>query len=322
MAERRKVYISIGEWQYKREQSMPYIGYVIGVGYAYLTYSGLSEKYNPDQSQAAYPYFSNSHTSKSHYTQGLLSYFIVSEQHIDTSESSIEESFPPIAETGNGPSLSAKVRTAKWAILNYRIAQDVGEYEFGSNNVSTSTVRFATREGLNETPGWNAEGTERNAFRHALWQGYITNKHGYEIAMQIGNAHEDNPDADISQRHFATLSEADQIADLLNNRIGQEIGKQHQTKTPMNVMALSVLAAFHSNGLYTAQKTGKNTYYIDRTTITDEQYEKLKAIFETLNHLGRTPEEQSDRDRQIEEEKRRIEQERLNRHQQIWGTMK
>lgn len=320
MSQRVKVYISIGEWQYKLKYSIPYTGYVIGVGYAYVTYRSITEEHKANQTQSAYQFFSG-HASGTTSASPFLDYNVVAEQHLDTSEKSIEESFPPTAGEESGPLLSAKVRTAKWALLNYTVAQDVGEWELGSNNISSMAVRFVTRDGLIENAGWKGEGTERNAFRHALWQGYITNKYGQEIAAQIGNVHEDNPNANISQRHFNTLEEADQIVDLLNNRIGRDIGKQNRTRMPMNTMALKVLNVFYTDGLYTAQKTAENTYYIDRTTITQEQYEQLKTTFETLNHLGRTEEEQTRRNREIEE-KRKQQQEELEQRQRIWGTMK
>src|SRR5690606_30760812 len=65
----------------------------------------------------------------------------------------------------------------------------VGWFQSGSTNISSVSSRMARHvaSGGNMTTG---EGTERNAFRHVLWQAMITNEFGEGIARRIGNAHE------------------------------------------------------------------------------------------------------------------------------------
>lgn len=112
------------------------------------------------------------------------------------------------------------------------IAREVGWVITGlplgmhSTNISTNAVRFSAGFGLNENSAH--EGSQVNAERHTLWQATITAKYGSDIATQIGNAHEDNPNVDLSVRSFSgkgALEQADQTIDLLNNQIGRSIGE-------------------------------------------------------------------------------------------------
>ncbi len=316
-ATRNKVYISIGEWQYKQKYSIPYTGYVIGVGYAYVEYKSIAEVFNPDQSRLAYPSFGSSWLNQLNGTDSnLFDFRVITEQHIDPSEDAIKESFPPIGNIeDNKPYINSSLRTFGWSIGNASKAMDIGPSVYGSNNISSTVVRFQTREGKAGAPILSdGDAYEQNAFRHVLWQSYITNKHGYEVALGVGNSHENNPNVDTTQRRVRTREEADMLVDLLNNKIGRTLGRNHQTGILMNAMALSVLDQFYENGLYTAQQVEDGTYYIDRTTITQSQYEELKAIFQTLNFLGRTDKEQMERDE--------VDRERLERMQATWGTMK
>ena len=69
-------------------------------------------------------------------------------------------------------------------------------------------------------------GSENGAFRHTLWQATITSEYGESIAKQVGNAHEDNPFVNLSNRTFSNVDDADRTVDLLNNIIGRDIGKK------------------------------------------------------------------------------------------------
>ena len=145
------------------------------------------------------------------------------------------------------------------------------------------------------------EGSHTNAFRHGLWQSTITNKFGESVAKQVGNAHEDNPFTDISQRGFESLSEVDQTIDLLNNQIGRAIGKANP-KASMQELALKTLDYFKENGLYTATKGEDGKYSISLTKLTDEQYEKAKGLLNSTNNNGFTPKQQQKRDDEAKEE--------------------
>ncbi|MDR1198761.1 MAG: hypothetical protein LBK94_07070 [Prevotellaceae bacterium] len=320
MAERRKVYISIGEWQYKRKYRILYTGYVIGAGYAYVTRKLATVPYKTD---LAVPPLFETRAPMCRLARDVFSYEIIMEQRLDSSQEAFDESFPEFEYLEKDAFLSAKLRTALWAVLHSSAAIDIGWYKYRSDNITTSAADFAGHKKIlkNQPASFKGEGTEVNAFRHVLWQSYITNKYGYEMALQVGNVHEDNPDTNLMQRRVSSIKKADQIIDLLNNEIGRSIGGATGKKTVMNTLAVMVLDAFYEDGFYTAREEknadGQVSYYIDRTTITDEQYRQLKELYGKLNEYGRTAEEQKKKD-----EKDKEDREKLERLQITWGTMK
>ena len=207
---------------------------------------------------------------------------------MDISEETIILSFPPLASEPSSKGLSAVARTAKFALSHPLIAAEIGYWIKGSTNISTNAVRFATRNDVLS----GGDGAESNAFRHTLWQSYITNRHGIEIATSIGNAHEENPDVNLRNRRFRTQLDADQTIDLLNNQIGRSLG--NTAPIGMRDMALRVLEVFYRDGLYTAKQSEDGSWYIDRTKITQEQYNNLKKFYEIANDFGRSKEEQDE----------------------------
>jgi RHS repeat-associated protein len=205
---------------------------------------------------------------------------------------------------GPGP---AWWRTTKFAIRHPLIAGAIGYSSSGATNISTNAVRFATRGGseksqksvLEEPKEMGNEGSEVNAFRHVLWQATITSEFGTGIANQIGNAHEENPNAidgkpfnALYNTTFKTLAEADESIDLANNVTGRAIGKANDG-LGMRDMALKVLDGFKEGGFWTATKQEDGTFKMTNTKITDEQYKALKAVLQTLNNDGYTPAEQA-----------------------------
>ena len=171
-----------------------------------------------------------------------------------------------------------------------RTARDIGRVD-GSNNISSVASRFsnrgATPESTTSVLSNDPEGraSEVNAFRHVLWQSAITAKHGENIAEEAGDAHEDNPNADLSIRNFDNLVEADQTVDLLNNQIGREIGANNPN-APTDELAKLTLEEYRTNGFYTATENADGTYTISKTTITQQQYEQLSTRFENLDENG------------------------------------
>jgi hypothetical protein len=185
--------------------------------------------------------------------------------------------------------LAKDTRTAGFAIRHPFIANDIGSVEKGSTNISTKAFRFSTQIGLNEN---NAkEGSQVNAYRHALWQATIAGTHGQQIAHEAGNAHEDNPTIDLTQRYFKNnakgLTNADQTIDLLNNQIGRQIARDNPGAS-MTELARKTLDFFHNNGLYTAVEDKSNgSYHVEQTKISDEQYQKALKDLATLDENGR-----------------------------------
>jgi len=187
---------------------------------------------------------------------------------------------------------NANVRTLGFVIRNPKSAYRIGSVNPGSTNISTNAVRFSTRIGLQENVA--REGSQVNAFRHALWQATITSEFGISVAAQIGNAHESNPHADLSQTTFSTLSEADQTIDLLNNIIGRQIGSDNEGSS-MQELALQTLEEYKENGLWVAQKQEDGSFVIVRETLSNEQYQHALQIINKLNEQGYTEEETKNR---------------------------
>lgn len=94
-----------------------------------------------------------------------------------------------------------------------------------------------------------------NAFRHMLWQGYITVNLGESAANRWGNVHEFGTDTP------QTPKGNDQKADVINNGKGRVIGRYARYKHGASLAALDyVLAnsrAYIRNGWYARQSTGK-----------------------------------------------------------------
>jgi hypothetical protein len=169
----------------------------------------------------------------------------------------------------------------------------------GADDISTNSTRFATRgEILFGSKNTEEDmGSENGAFRHVLWQAAITSEFSSKIAHEAGNAHEENPFANLSIRSFSNLSEADQTVDLLNNIIGREIGNKNKN-AGMQSLAMSVLEEFKNNGFYTATQDAKGNWNITKTKLSEEKYSKLYNIFQGLNNAGRIPAEQNKVDAQ------------------------
>src|SRR6267154_5753453 len=81
----------------------------------------------------------------------------------------------------------------------------------------------------------STEGSEVNAFRHVIWQATIASKFGSAIATEVGNAHEENIPDRVRGGTFRgpdASAQADTVADLLNNRIGQNIASANPGASP------------------------------------------------------------------------------------------
>ncbi|OEJ99376.1 hypothetical protein A8C32_09450 [Flavivirga aquatica] len=144
----------------------------------------------------------------------------------------------------------------------------------GDGDLSTSAGVFSTNVHL----GKNVDGNLRNAYRHVLWQASIAYEISSKEAELIGYTHESNPNADlllgenVYTTEFKNLFQADEVIDLLNNRLGRKISdklKQKQNNLNRKELALRVLEEFHKEGFYTAKKT-ENGYTIELTKLTDE----------------------------------------------------
>jgi len=185
-------------------------------------------------------------------------------------------------------------------------AATIGSVAPGSTNISTNAARFSTRgrsveaesSVLEEPIEMGNQGSQVNAFRHTLWQATITSEFGSDIASQVGFAHENNPNSNWSvnyaNKSFGTLEAVDERIDLTNNSIGRSIGEANKG-LGMKDLALKVLDAFKTDGLWTATKQKDGSFKMTQSKITNDQYETLKGFFNNLNNNGFTTEEEENR---------------------------
>ena len=189
------------------------------------------------------------------------------------------------------------VRTGWFALRHPQIASAIGSCRPGemNTNISTRSERFATRGSSYSSQGtiFRSNGctedpdpcSEIGAFRHTLWQATIASYYGRDIATQVGNAHEDNPNANLKARRFSSMAEADQVVDLLNNMLGRTIGEQNPN-CPMNELAGKVLESFYKTGLYTGSLNEDGSWSVSRTKIAKEQYDSYLNVLGSLDFNG------------------------------------
>ncbi|QLH31661.1 MAG: RHS repeat-associated core domain-containing protein [Cyclobacteriaceae bacterium] len=206
---------------------------------------------------------------------------------------------------------SMNTRTLGFILRNPITAARIGSVVHNSTNISTNSARFAINTGLPENAA--KEGSHVNAFRHGLWQASITSEFGQSTAKQVGNAHEDNPFADLSQRSFSgedALAQGDQVADMLNNNIGQQIGLDNPNAS-MKDLALGVLQEFHKSGFYVATTSEDGTVTITKTQLTNSQFMTALTGILSTNANGFTKEQQARK----EQEEKQKEEERRSRNE-------
>ena len=129
------------------------------------------------------------------------------------------------------------------------------------------------------------EGSERGAFRHALWQALITSKLNARTATRIANAHENNRKMDELCPPFATMADADTYADQLNNVIGRDIGRKNKFAGRKKLAGLT-LDEFYNNGLYTVFQNEDGSFDVHLTTLSEAAYNKGVLELDTLNRFG------------------------------------
>lgn len=146
------------------------------------------------------------------------------------------------------------------------------------------------RKGKKGLP-FETEGTEVNAFRHALWNTVFTNWYGKAIARDIANSHEDNPRAndtyvDIEGNIYPNMNEADQAVDLANNQIGRRLGGSYQKKS-IKELAFLLLDEFYNHGLYTVRKNNNNQFETYRKRISSQEYNYMREVYtEVIDENG------------------------------------
>ena len=200
-----------------------------------------------------------------------------------------------------------KRRIVLFCITHPVIANEIGYSDVNAlhSTISSDATRFAVRgkdSKSNSTLNKSEingkimdEASQIGAMRHVLWQSIIASKYGVEIAKEIGYAHEESFDPleiDMQQRDFQSnqIDLLDETVDLLNNKIGQEIGKQNPGLSTKE-LAITSLNYFHDKGFYYAKQNSDGSIKIIRNKISDNQYNELLKKYKTLDDNGRTPHE-------------------------------
>jgi len=94
----------------------------------------------------------------------------------------------------------------------FRAARDAGASPSAAADIMAASaaalqIAAAATDG---TPGL------QNAVRHFIWQAYIAGRHGADVAVAVGTAHEEGRETPYDTR-----------VDLHNNAIGRQYGEQH-----------------------------------------------------------------------------------------------
>lgn len=206
--------------------------------------------------------------------------------------------------TSSPSGFMVKGKTIGVAIFHPIAAYRVGDVERGGTNISSVSGRIARH--VAEDGNMSVDiGSERNAFRHALWSSTITKEFGAKTALDITDAHEgvgitDKSKIDFSKPFEGNPDLADNIVDLLNNEIGREIGANNKDATQLD-LANKVLDVFSKEGLWTAQKNEDGSITITRSKISTEQLNKARNTLNTLDQSGMS---QKDRE-ELENEKKK-----------------
>ena len=177
------------------------------------------------------------------------------------------------------------------------IARRIGDFSQGSTNITTNATRIAFAFGFSNDNGFGiagqeGEGTMVNALRHVVWQSVIATRYGEDIASRIGYAHEYDPQlleriANPLMHRFDCLQSADTAADLLNNRIGIDIGTSGENLSLIEVTELS-LAHAYEYGFYVVILHGDH-FAIELQQLTSEEYNRALQELATLDANGFPP---------------------------------
>jgi RHS repeat-associated protein len=196
--------------------------------------------------------------------------------------------------------------TETFISCNLVASYKIGDQDWGTDgDISTFAVNVSTNAKIaGASPEimryQRKDGTIQNAFRHAVWQSVITYELDYATAAAIGYAHERFPNADLMVLNqsqnlnnliFDNMFEADEVADLLNNRLARQLGqswKDQKLELSRRDMAIKVLHSFWTDGFYVVNQDVTGHCTIERRKLTFEEYFRgLTNIMKTdLNGLN------------------------------------
>ena len=193
----------------------------------------------------------------------------------------------------DGQSVRSKI--AQFAINHPVAAQAIGVEQDDSDNITSSTARFAQRSRLNNTANGEGFATQANAFRQTLWQAAITSQFDNLIAEQAANAYLTDTALREGKTDYYSRYQADQAVDRNNGRIGRSIGSG-QPSADLKSLAGNVLFYYYKVGLWTAAETqvdGRKVWRIRQEKLSDADYARAMENIAPLNSNGFTSEEQN-----------------------------
>ena len=198
------------------------------------------------------------------------------------------------------PSKRQKKAEASFAFAHPIAARGIGfEYKRDGKNLIAYAGNFSINAAKDNL--LTGEGSQRNAVRHGVWQAMITQEYGTDIAKSAGFAHEGFtvPEVGVTAEGYTVsgtskekLSEADGMADLLNNIIGQTIGENNPDASNADLTKL-VLDTFKEDGMWTVTET-ESGFSITKTKITEEQHQKAIENTQSKGENGLNKDEENE----------------------------
>ncbi len=177
-------------------------------------------------------------------------------------------------------------KEAWFVVTEPKATKKIGLFDFELNNISSIAGRFAFNGGFSKKPNRHGMGSQRNAFRHVLWQAMITNQISFDVALKAGNAHEVNHKEGLVLKEYSKLEDADESTDLRNNMIGRLIGVKNPGKTPKE-LALITVKYFYNEGLWLAiYNEKKDVYIVEQRKLSDGDYKTYKQFTSVLDENG------------------------------------
>jgi RHS repeat-associated protein len=180
-------------------------------------------------------------------------------------------------------------------------AAKVGAFKSGSTNISSVSSRISRHVALDGNNLSTGIGSERNALRHTIWSATINKEFGASIAETLTNAHEgigfaESAFVDMDSPFEGDMSLADDVVDFLNNKIGRSITSEGDDLSTLEI-AMDALDVFKDEGLYTASIDNDGNVTIQRSKITQKQYDTAMEILHQLTNDGFSAKEQKERDK-------------------------
>ena len=188
-----------------------------------------------------------------------------------------------IAKTLENYGKTNTVKEIGYSMQEPYIALVNGAPTLNYDSISLSSSNYAINLGNRLGVIKNEPGNEKNALRHVIWQGLLTNRFGTHHANRIGRAHEDR-NVDTNQHKWNDKEDADTVADLLNNTIGQSIGLDG--KMSNQDVVEKVLQVFQSEGLWVVVCRENNSYSVERKRISEGERNELLNYLMQLNSNG------------------------------------